>query len=69
MNEPLRFATNQRHTIFAEGGDANLRYGATLAFGDNQGVMKGSGRKADKWKYKIDVPQRKALRYQFTHHR
>lgn len=45
MNEPLRFATNQRHTIFAEGGDANFRYGATLAFGDNQGVMKGSGRK------------------------
>lgn len=45
MNEPLRFATNQRHTIFAEGGDANLRYGVTLAFGDNQGVMKGSDRK------------------------
>jgi TonB-linked SusC/RagA family outer membrane protein len=44
MNEPLRFAFNQRHTLFAEGGDANLRYGVTLAFGKNQGVMKGSDR-------------------------
>jgi TonB-linked SusC/RagA family outer membrane protein len=45
MNEPLRSALFQRHTLFAEGGDANLRYGVTLAYGDNQGVMKGSGRK------------------------
>jgi TonB-linked SusC/RagA family outer membrane protein len=45
MNEPLRFAFTQRHTLFAEGGDANLRYGVSLAFGENKGVMKGSGRK------------------------
>jgi TonB-linked SusC/RagA family outer membrane protein len=45
MNEPLRFATTQRHTLFAEGGDANLRYGVSLSVGDNQGVMKGSSRK------------------------
>jgi TonB-linked SusC/RagA family outer membrane protein len=45
MNEPLRFAFTQRHTLFAEGGDANLRYGVSLAFGENQGVMKNSGRK------------------------
>ena len=45
MNEPLRFATTQRHTLFAEGGDASLRYGVSLSFGDNQGVMKGSDRK------------------------
>lgn len=45
MNEPLRSALVQRHTLFAEGGDANLRYGVSLAYGDNQGVMKGSGRK------------------------
>ncbi len=30
MNEPLRSALFQRHTLFAEGGDANLRYGVTL---------------------------------------
>jgi hypothetical protein len=45
MNEPLRSALFQRHTLFAEGGDANLRYGVTLNYGNNQGVMKGSGRK------------------------
>jgi TonB-dependent SusC/RagA subfamily outer membrane receptor len=45
MNEPLRSALVQKHTLFAEGGDANLRYGVSLAYGDNQGVMKGSGRK------------------------
>ncbi|WP_216823607.1 SusC/RagA family TonB-linked outer membrane protein [Niastella vici] len=45
MNEPLRFATAQRHTLFAEGGDGNLRYGVSLSYGDNQGVMKGSDRK------------------------
>lgn len=43
-NEPLRFAFNQRHTLFAEGGDANLRYSASLSYGDNKGVMKGSSR-------------------------
>lgn len=45
MNEPLRSALFHRHTLFAEGGDASLRYGVTLSYGDNQGVMKGSGRK------------------------
>lgn len=43
-NEPLRTSLYQRHTLFAEGGDANLRYGVTLNYGDNEGVMKGSGR-------------------------
>jgi TonB-linked SusC/RagA family outer membrane protein len=45
-NEPLHFTVTHRHTLFAEGGDANLRYGATLSFGDNKGVMKGSSRAA-----------------------
>jgi TonB-linked SusC/RagA family outer membrane protein len=45
MNEPLRFAFTQRHTLFVEGGDANLRYGVSLSAGENQGVMKGSSRK------------------------
>lgn len=45
MNEPLRFAVTQRHTLFAEGGDAILRYGVSLSVGENQGVMKESARK------------------------
>jgi TonB-linked SusC/RagA family outer membrane protein len=45
MNEPLRFAVTQRHTLLAEGGDATLRYSASLSYGENQGVMKESARK------------------------
>ncbi|GEP98827.1 SusC/RagA family TonB-linked outer membrane protein [Chitinophaga cymbidii] len=43
-NEPLRTGVFQRHTIAAEGGDANLRYRASLNYGNNEGVMKGSNR-------------------------
>lgn len=45
-SEPLRTALTQRHTLFAEGGDANLRYSASVNYGITQGVMKGSDRKA-----------------------
>lgn len=45
-NEPLRTALTQRHTVFAEGGDANLRYSASFNYGLTQGVMKGSDREA-----------------------
>lgn len=45
-NEPLRTSITQRHTLFAEGGDANLRYSASLSYGTNPGVMKGSSRDA-----------------------
>lgn len=44
VNEPLRTAVNQRHDLFAEGGDQNLRYSASLSYGDTKGVMKGSSR-------------------------
>ncbi|WP_133576282.1 SusC/RagA family TonB-linked outer membrane protein [Pedobacter metabolipauper] len=43
-NEPLRTAITQRHTLFAEGGDANLRYSASFNYGNTQGVMEGSDR-------------------------
>lgn len=45
LNEPLRTALSQNHNIFAEGGDANLRYSASLNYGDTKGVMKQSSRK------------------------
>ncbi|MDR2130611.1 MAG: SusC/RagA family TonB-linked outer membrane protein [Odoribacteraceae bacterium] len=44
MNEPLRFATTHKHTLFLEGGDANMRYGIHLSYGETQGVMKESNR-------------------------
>lgn len=45
-NEPLKTAMSQRHTLFAEGGDANLRYGVSLNYSLTPGVMKGSDRTA-----------------------
>jgi len=44
-NEPLRTSLTQRHTLFAEGGDANLRYSASMNYGLTPGVMKGSDRR------------------------
>ncbi|MFC3199742.1 SusC/RagA family TonB-linked outer membrane protein [Parapedobacter deserti] len=43
-NEPLRTAVTQRHTLFAEGGDASLRYSVSFNHGMTQGVMEGSDR-------------------------
>lgn len=43
-NEPLRTGIAQRHTLFAEGGDATLRYSASLSLGKTPGIMKGSSR-------------------------
>ncbi|MGL5682224.1 MAG: SusC/RagA family TonB-linked outer membrane protein [Marinifilaceae bacterium] len=44
MNEPLRFATSHRHNLFIEGGDAKVRYGLGINYGNTAGVMKGSDR-------------------------
>lgn len=45
-HEPLKTAITQRHTLFAEGGDANLRYSVSLNYGLTPGVMDGSDRTA-----------------------
>ncbi|MES2827066.1 MAG: SusC/RagA family TonB-linked outer membrane protein [Bacteroidota bacterium] len=45
-SEPLRTAFTQKHTLFAEGGDANLRYGTSFNYGLTKGVMDGSDRQA-----------------------
>ena len=44
MNEPLRTAFTQDHSINAEGGDASFRYGLTVRYRDTEGVMIGSNR-------------------------
>ena len=46
MNEPLRVAFTQGHTVFVEGGDNILRYSIGLSYRNTQGVMKGSDRNA-----------------------
>ena len=44
MNEPLRLGFTQSHNVFAEGGDAALRYGVGLNYQNITGVMKNSDR-------------------------
>jgi len=44
MNEPLRFATTHKHTLFVEGGDEHMRYGIGSSYGKTEGVMVGSDR-------------------------
>ncbi|MEJ2883206.1 SusC/RagA family TonB-linked outer membrane protein [Pedobacter sp. GR22-6] len=44
MDEALRLGGTQRHTVFAEGGDEAMRYGAGFTIGNTAGVMKGSNR-------------------------
>ena len=44
MNEPLRTGFSHDHSFNAEGGDSAFRYGLTLRYRDNAGVMKNSDR-------------------------
>ena len=51
LSKPLRTSINQRYNAFIEGGDKSFRYGITLNYDTDKGVMKGSGRE----KYGINV--------------
>ncbi len=51
LSKPLRTSINQRYNAFIEGGDASFRYGITLNYDNDKGVMKGSGRE----RYGINV--------------
>ncbi|WP_316799744.1 SusC/RagA family TonB-linked outer membrane protein [Pedobacter frigidisoli] len=44
MNQAIRVVGTSRHTLFAEGGDSTIRYGAGFSYGNTKGVMKGSDR-------------------------
>ncbi|MDR2130499.1 MAG: SusC/RagA family TonB-linked outer membrane protein [Odoribacteraceae bacterium] len=44
LSDPLRFATTDKHNVFVEGGDGNMRYGVGISYGNTRGVMKGSNR-------------------------
>lgn len=57
LNEPVRLGFTHGHSIRAEGGDNNIVYAAGLQFKQNDGVMKGSGRKT--WQGNVDLTYRK----------
>lgn len=44
LAKPLTTGVGNRHSVFMEGGDENLRYGIDLMYNNNAGVMKGSKR-------------------------
>lgn len=45
LAEPLRVGTNQKHSLYVEGGEGNLRFGLGGSFTGNSGVMKKSLRR------------------------
>ncbi|SEP41504.1 SusC/RagA family TonB-linked outer membrane protein [Mucilaginibacter sp. OK283] len=42
LSQPLRNAYQQKHTVYAQGGDQSFRYGIDLRYQTQPGVMKGS---------------------------
>src|SRR5699024_5346961 len=44
LNIPLRTGITQKHSLNAEGGDRQMRYGIGFNYQNDNGVMKGSGR-------------------------
>ena len=44
MSEPLRVALNQRHNLYVQGGDKQIRFGLGLNYTNIEGVMKESHR-------------------------
>lgn len=45
LSEPLRLGFDQKHNVYAEGGEEKIRYGLGLTYGNTEGVMKESYRK------------------------
>lgn len=44
MSEPLRTAFTQRHNVYVDGGDHQMRYGLSVNYTNTEGVMKNSYR-------------------------
>ncbi|RBL89171.1 SusC/RagA family TonB-linked outer membrane protein [Chitinophaga flava] len=57
LNEPLHVGFTQGHSVYAGGGDEQLRYGVGVNYKKISGAMKGSGR--DAWGGTIDLTYRK----------
>ncbi|SKB76175.1 TonB-linked outer membrane protein, SusC/RagA family [Sphingobacterium nematocida] len=63
LSEPVRTGINQRQTIYAEGGDASMRYGIGANYNGITGVMKDS--KRNTFSGNIDLIYRKN-KFQFS---
>lgn len=63
LGEPLRVGFNHRHSLYAEGGDANMRYGIGVNYNGIKGVMNESERKV--FSGNLDLLYRKG-KFQFS---
>lgn len=45
LSQPLQTGIGNKQSLFVEGGDEYIRYGANFGYTNNRGVMKGSSRK------------------------
>lgn len=45
LSEPIRLGFDQKHNVYAEGGEEKIRYGIGVTYGNTQGVMEQSFRK------------------------
>ncbi len=57
LDKPLQTGFSQRHSVYVDGGNKNLQFGAGLSLKNTTGVMKGSGRK--NYGANIDLTYRK----------
>ncbi|MBC9911649.1 SusC/RagA family TonB-linked outer membrane protein [Chitinophaga varians] len=57
LNEPVQIGFTQGHSVYAGGGDEQLRYGVGLNYKKINGAMKGSGR--DAWGSTVDLTYRR----------
>ena len=53
LSKPLRMGVSHSHSLSAEGGDQYVRYGLTLRYGKDQGVMIQSGRERISGSFKL----------------
>ncbi|MFD2036677.1 SusC/RagA family TonB-linked outer membrane protein [Belliella marina] len=57
LSEPVRLGITNSHTLYADGGTEELRFGVSVNYRNNQGVLKGSGRET--WQGAVDLIYRK----------
>ncbi|MBD8487760.1 SusC/RagA family TonB-linked outer membrane protein [Echinicola sp. CAU 1574] len=57
LSEPTQVGFTNSHTLYADGGSDELRFGVSANYRNVQGVMKGSGRET--WQGSVDINYRK----------
>lgn len=58
LSQPIQTVFTQKHSIYTEGGNEHLQFGAGLDMGNSPGVMKGS--KRDTYGANLDLTYRKS---------